>query len=579
MRMYDLIIKKRDGGELTTQEINEMIQAYCKDEVPDYQMSAFLMAVYYKGMTDRELADFTMAMTNSGDIVDLSGIEGYTVDKHSTGGVGDKTTFIIASIVASCGGKVAKMSGRGLGHTGGTIDKMESIPGMRVELSEDEFIDIVNKIGCAVIGQSNELALADKKIYALRDVTATVDSIELIASSIMSKKLALGNKGLVLDVKVGSGAFMKNEEDAIKLAKKMVAIGNEHGKNTIALITNMDQPLGREIGNANEIREVIDVLYNKGPEDLREEVIELSANMLSLVNKDSYENNKALAKKSLADGSALAKFKDMVKLQGGLVDVIENPKLLAKGKYKVDIKADRDGYIYEIDATGCGIAAVELGAGRAKKDDKIDFGAGIHINKKLGDRVAKGEVLATLYTDREDTLKSAVAIYRKSIIIADEMPKVKPCVIAKVTKDGVEKYDKNNTLKNESYLSDEVIAKMINMAKMARKNAYSPYSNFAVGAAVLVDDEKIILGANIENASYSLTNCAERVAIAKAISAGYDKIKAVAIVADVDEVCTPCGACRQVMQEFGVEFVIMANIKDNYEVKSLDELLPCGFKL
>ncbi len=352
MRMYDLIMKKRNGEALTKEEIQYMITEYVDGKIPDYQMSAFLMAVYFNGMNQEETLAMTQAVAHSGDMVDLSGIEGMKVDKHSTGGVGDKTTLVIAPIVASCGVKVAKMSGRGLGHTGGTVDKMEAIPGMRTSLDRKEFFDVVNKTGLSVIGQSGNLAPADKKLYALRDVTATVDSIPLIAVSIMSKKLAAGNDGILLDVKTGSGAFMKTVEESIALAKEMVAIGENAGKKMAALITNMDIPLGHNIGNSLEVIEAVETLKGKGPADLTEVCLQLASNMLYLAGKGTEAECRVLAENAVKSGAALERLVAMVEAQGGDSEVILNPDKFEKAPYVYEVKAEKDGYITHIDAEG-----------------------------------------------------------------------------------------------------------------------------------------------------------------------------------------------------------------------------------
>lgn len=440
MRMYDLIAKKRNGYELTDNEIKFMIDGYVKNEIPDYQMSAMLMAIYFKGMNDREISTMTNIIAHSGDMVDLSSIDGIKVDKHSTGGVGDKTTLIVAPIVASYGIKVAKMSGRGLGHTGGTVDKLESIPNFKTTLSEQEFFDIVNKIGLCVIGQSGNLAPADKKLYALRDVTATVDSIPLIASSIMSKKLAAGNDCIVLDVKTGSGAFMKSLDDSILLAQKMVTIGENSGKKTVALITNMDIPLGNAIGNSLEVIEAVKTLHNQGPSDLTEVCINLSANMLYLANKGTLKQCIELAGKALQDGSAFNKFVEMVEAQGGDISVIKDTDKFAKAPHSYNMLAQKEGYIIHIDTEKCGIASVVLGAGRETKDSDIDLYSGIIINKKVGDYVSQNDIIATLYSSKEETFLSSEAILKEAIIIEDKKPEVEPLIYARVEKDKIERF-------------------------------------------------------------------------------------------------------------------------------------------
>lgn len=440
MRMYDLIMKKKHGEVLTEQEIQFMIDGYVKGEIPDYQMSAMLMAIWFKGMNDLEITELTKTMAKSGDMIDLSAISGKKVDKHSTGGVGDKTTLIVAPIVAACGGKVAKMSGRGLGHTGGTVDKLEAIPGYRTVLDRQEFFDTVNKCGVSVIGQSGNLAPADKKLYALRDVTATVDSIPLIASSIMSKKLAAGSDCILLDVKTGSGAFMKTLDDSIKLAQTMVAIGEGAGRRTVALITDMDTPLGFGIGNSIEVMESMDVLKGHGPADLAEVSLQLAANMLYLVGKGTPEECRTMAEKAIADGSAFETFCTMVKAQGGDDAVLRDYEKFAKAPYKADILAERDGYIVKMNAEEVGVTSVVLGAGRETKESDIDFSAGLILHKKYGDAVKKGDSLVTLYTSKEESLKEAERMYLEAVIIGDNQPAKEPLVYARVEKDKVEKY-------------------------------------------------------------------------------------------------------------------------------------------
>lgn len=424
MRMYDIILKKRANLPLTDEEIRFVIDGYVKGEIPDYQVSALLMTIVFNGMNARELGTLTLAMAQSGNMVDLSDIDGITVDKHSTGGVGDKTTLIIAPLVATCGGKVAKMSGRGLGHTGGTIDKMESIPNLKVSLEQDAFINQVNKIGLAVIGQSEGLAPADKKLYALRDVTGTVDSIPLIASSVMSKKLASGAQAILLDVKVGSGAFMKNIEDARALAKAMVDIGKENGRSVKAVLTDMDRPLGHDIGNALEIREVIDTLKGHGPEDLTHECIIMAAHMLVLSHICDYETALSRVQEALDSGAALERLRMMIDAQDGDSRVIDDESLLAIGKFTYDVTAPQDGYITYMNTEQCGIASVMLGAGRTVKDGPIDYSAGIVMHKKTGDAVRMGERIATLYASDESLFTNAAQTYLAAITIGNTAPKV-----------------------------------------------------------------------------------------------------------------------------------------------------------
>lgn len=429
MNVYEIIDKKKRGLELNQTEIEYLINGYINNEIPDYQISAWLMAVYFQGMTDRELLALTNCMTKSGEIVDLSSIMGVKVDKHSTGGVGDKVTLVVAPIVAACGGKVAKMSGRGLGFTGGTIDKLEAIPGLKTALAEEEFFNMVNEIGLAVMGQSADIAPADKKLYALRDVTATVDSIPLIASSIMSKKLAAGSDKIVLDVTVGSGAFMKDKENAVQLAEKMVAIGNGAGKKTVAILTNMDVPLGKMVGNNLEVVEAIETLKGRGPEDLLAVVVEIASTMLYLAQIGTKEECMKKVKRVIADGSALEKLKLMVERQGGDGSYIENPDQFEKAIYQHEIIANNSGYIGKMNTEECGKAAVLLGAGREVKDDPIDMTAGIQFNKKTGDVVKQGDIVAIAYSSSKEKLQQGVQKISDIYDIVDKRPQVVPEII------------------------------------------------------------------------------------------------------------------------------------------------------
>lgn len=431
MRMVDIITKKQNGEELTTEEIQFFIKGYTDGSIPDYQASALAMAIYFQDMTDRERADLTMAMVNSGETIDLSAIEGIKVDKHSTGGVGDTTTLVLAPLVAALDVPVAKMSGRGLGHTGGTIDKLEAIKGFHVELSKDEFIELVNRDKVAVIGQSGNLTPADKKLYALRDVTGTVNSIPLIASSIMSKKIAAGADAIVLDVKTGAGAFMKTDEDAVNLAKAMVRIGNNVGRQTMAVISDMSQPLGFAIGNALEVKEAIDTLKGEGPEDLTELVLTLGSQMVVLAKKaETLDEAREKLVDVMKNGKALQKFKDFLQNQGGDSSVEDNPEKLPQAAYKIDVPAKEAGVVSEIVADQIGVAAMLLGAGRATKEDKIDLAVGIMLRKKVGDRVEKGEPLVTLYANRENVDDVIAKVY-DNIQIAEkaEAPKLVHTVI------------------------------------------------------------------------------------------------------------------------------------------------------
>ncbi len=422
MRVYDIIKKKRDGGELTTAEIDFFIKGYVDGTIPDYQASALCMAIFFMGMTEKETADITMAMAKSGDTVDLSRFGKDSVDKHSTGGVGDKTTLIVAPIVSSLGCIMAKMSGRGLGHTGGTVDKLESIEGFNTALTPDQFFAQVEKTGVAVVGQTGNLTPADKKLYALRDVTATVDSIPLIASSIMSKKLAAGSHTIVLDVKFGSGAFMKTPEDAEALAREMVKIGNNCGRNTSAVITNMERPLGFNIGNALEVKEAIDVLNNNGAEDLKEVCLTLATQIVALSKGISTDEARILTEDALKSGKALLKFKEWIIAQGGNGEWIDNPGLFPSADYTYDVKAPCDGYISKTDAESMGIASVMLGAGRETKDDTIDMSAGIILKKKNGDLVHNGDTIATLYSCNNESFAGAEKRFLSAIQISDKKP-------------------------------------------------------------------------------------------------------------------------------------------------------------
>ncbi|MBU1428123.1 pyrimidine-nucleoside phosphorylase [bacterium] len=441
MRFYDLIIKKRDGQELTQEEINFMIKEYCEDRIPDYQMSAMLMAIYFKGMSKGEIKYLTMAMVNSGKIIDLSSIPGIKVDKHSTGGVGDTTTLALAPMVAAAGVPVAKMSGRGLGHTGGTIDKLESIKGFKTELSLNKFIDIVKKVGASIISPTSDLAPADKKLYALRDVTGTIDSIPLIVGSIMSKKLAAGADAIVLDVTTGSGAFMQEYKDALKLGKIMVDIGLELGKETVAVVSNMDEPLGFAIGNSLEVKEAIEVLKNRGPEDLRNLCLVLGAHMLKLGRAaKNYEEGRNRLEKILKDGTGFNKFKEMIAAQGGNLEIIDNPELLPLAKYSTKIKAEISGYVQKIDSRLVGESAMLLGAGREKKESEIDLSVGIILKKKVGSKVNINEDLAEVYYNDSEKLKEAKNKLFSSFVIGDKKPKKLPLILATISKKGVKEF-------------------------------------------------------------------------------------------------------------------------------------------
>lgn len=428
MRIYDIIEKKRNGEKLSKEEIYFFIDGYVKGEIPDYQISALLMAIYFSGMDDEETAVLTEAMMHSGDIIDLSEFGEFTVDKHSTGGVGDKTSLVIAPVMASLGCKMAKMSGRGLGHTGGTVDKLESIPGFKTSVAPKEFFEQVRQTGVAVIGSTANLAPADKKLYALRDVTATVDSIPLIASSIMSKKLAAGAHNIVLDVKIGSGAFMKTEEQGRKLAEKMVNIGKSFNRNIAAVITNMDRPLGYAIGNSLEVLEAVSVLKGDEVPDFDRVCVALASTLLSLCYGWSREESEKRVYESIRSGAALAKFREWIFAQGGNTEFIYNPKALGTAKYIIEYKAKGSGYISFMNTEVIGKAAAALGAGREKTTDSVDHTAGIMLKKKTGDKVNIGDTVAVLYTNKEDTEIEASRLISEAMIYSEEKPNEEPLV-------------------------------------------------------------------------------------------------------------------------------------------------------
>ena len=435
MRMYDLIMKKRNGGTLTDEEINFMIDGYTKEEIPDYQMSAMMMAIYFQGMNEKETLALTMAMTNSGDTLDLGMIEGIKVDKHSTGGVGDKTSLALTPMVASLGVTVAKMSGRGLGHTGGTIDKLESFKGFSTEISEEKFIDNVKNIGIAIMGQTADLAPADKKLYALRDVTATVDNMSLIASSIMSKKLAAGADAIVLDVKTGSGAFMKNEKDAFLLAHEMVKIGNGAGRKTVAIVSDMDQPLGNAVGNALEVREAIDTLKGKGPKDFEELCVTLGSYMLVAAKRaESVDEARQKLVECINDGSALAKLSQFITAQGGDGDMVYHPEKLPKADMIEEILSPLTGYVEHIECDEIGICSLILGGGSETKESDIDLSVGIVLHKKVGDAVKEGESLATIHANDKQKLEMAKERFIKAYTISTSEVAKKPFIKGVVTK-------------------------------------------------------------------------------------------------------------------------------------------------
>lgn len=429
MRMYDLILKKRNGGKLTKDEIDFFVKGVTDKTIELYHISALMMAIYFRGMDEEETLNLTLAMADSGERMDLSVIEGVKVDKHSTGGVGDKTSLAVVPIVAACGVKVAKMSGRGLGHTGGTIDKLESIKGFQTSVEPENFFDIVNTHGLCIAGQSMNLAPADKELYALRDVTATVDNISLIASSIMSKKLASGSDCILLDVKVGSGAFMKKYEDAEKLAQEMVKIGNGAGRKTVAMITDMDKPLGSAVGNSIEVIEAIETLGGNGPEDFTLLTKTLSAELLRMAGIDNAEEK---VEEVISNGEALRKFADMVKAQGGDERYVYDTSLFEKAEFIREIKAEKDGFISRMNAETVGVACAKLGAGREKKGDDIDFTAGIKLLKKTGDKVSQGETIAEIYTSDKSKLDDAEKTFLSGIEYGSKEPEKIPLIMGKV---------------------------------------------------------------------------------------------------------------------------------------------------
>ncbi|WP_029452675.1 pyrimidine-nucleoside phosphorylase [Clostridium algidicarnis] len=441
MRMYDIITKKRNGGELTKEEIRFFVEGYTKGEIPDYQVSSLMMAIYFQKMNMSETSELTMAMVDSGETIDLSKIKGIKVDKHSTGGVGDTTTLIVGPMVAAAGVPVAKMSGRGLGHTGGTIDKLESFPGFSVEMSIEEFMSNVNDKKIAIAGQTANLAPADKKLYALRDVTGTVDNMSLIAGSIMSKKIASGADAIVLDIKTGSGAFMKDEDSAFELADEMVKIGTHVGRNTIGVITDMDQPLGFAVGNALEVMEAIETLKGHGPEDLTELCLTLGAHMLVLGEKAAdYESAREILKEVIKSGKALEKLKELVEAQGGDGRFVDNPGLFETPSIIKPVFAKEEGYIKSIKADDIGIAALVLGAGRETKESVLDLSVGIMLHKKIGDFVKKGEAIATIYANDEGKrLQSEEKVLKAYTIVSESIEK-KKLIKGIVTKNGIKKF-------------------------------------------------------------------------------------------------------------------------------------------
>ena len=439
--MYDIIKKKRDGQELSTEEIYYVVENYTKGNIPDYQMAALLMAIYFNKMNERETLDLTKAMIDSGEKVDISYIDGIKVDKHSTGGVGDTITLILGPMIAATGVPFVKMSGRGLGHTGGTLDKLESIENFKVNLSREEFIRIVNQTNIVICSQTSNIAPADKKMYSLRDVTATVDNISLIASSIMSKKLAIGSDAILLDVKVGKGAFMKDLDSAVELSNEMVRIGTNYGRETVAVLTNMDEPLGNAIGNSLEVKEAIDVLKGNGPKDLYDLSIELGSILLLMAKKVKNRNEgKEVLEEVIRTNKAYEKLIQLVRYQGGNVEQIKNPDLLPKAKYIIEVKSSKEGYIKSIDAEKIGLCALKLGAGRETMDYKIDLSAGIVLNKKINDKINKDEILAYIHTNNLNKVTEVEEMIKDIIEISDIKGEDKKLIYGIVTKEGVTLY-------------------------------------------------------------------------------------------------------------------------------------------
>lgn len=571
-RAVQLIERKKRGLELSENEIRQLISRYMSGEIPDYQMSAFTMAVCWRGMSKAEMSALTMAMADSGEKLDLSSIPGIKVDKHSTGGVGDTTTLVLGPLLASVGVTVAKMSGRGLGHTGGTIDKLESIPGFRTDISSEQFFEQAQRIGIVLAGQSGELAPADKALYALRDVTGTVDSIPLIASSIMSKKLASGADALVLDVKVGEGAFMPTEGLARQLARTMVSIGQRAGRRTVAILSRMDEPLGYAIGNALEVYEAIMTLQGRGPEDLTNLCLTLGSELIGLaeVERDSVKAYRLL-QSALLDGRAWLKFKQLVAAQGGDVSVLEHPDRLLEAPVIRVFRASETGYVKAIRAKQAGEIAMRLGAGRREKMDVIDSRVGLMLCRKVGDRVAVGDALVHVHAQSVEDAEHALAQLRECVQIEEQSPlsqeEKRPLVIGRVAADKDSEYDED----------------LLDAAMQARDNAYVPYSKFSVGAALRLRDGTIVTGVNIENASYGMTNCAERTAVFSALALHHHNslaIVGIAVVADSPDPVAPCGACRQVLAEFcGDEVpVILANMHGDRQLTTVGALLPGAFR-
>jgi len=578
VRVVDFIEKKRTGQALTDQDIHTLIRAYVDGEVPDYQMSAFAMAVCWQGMTDAETAAFTMAMAHSGQMLDLADIPGIKVDKHSTGGVGDTTTLVLCPLIASLGIPVAKMSGRGLGHTGGTIDKLESIPGLATQMQNKDFIAQVRDIGIAVAAQTQALAPADKSLYALRDVTGTVASIPLIASSIMSKKLASGADAIVLDVKVGDGAFMKDMASAQTLARAMVAIGARSQRQTVAVLSNMAEPLGFAVGNALEVREAIATLQGRGPVDLTELCLALGAQMVVLAGQaENAGDARRMLEEAIADGRAAAKLRAFIAAQGGDANVVDNPDLLPQAPVVRQFRANQSGFISGIRAQAFGEVAMRLGAGRSTYADVIDPSVGLVLHLKTGDMVAAGDVVVEVHAATELAALQAIDELASVISISQEAVAKLPGVL-----DVIHASDSPATPDRAVVPRPLDLAALSLHAQSARTTAYVPYSHFAVGAALQLADGRIVTGSNVENASYGLTNCAERTAIFSAVAAfgrSHVDIVAVAVAADSEGPVAPCGACRQVLAEFcsAETPVVLNDLQGNSRHTSVGELLPYAF--
>lgn len=582
VRMVDIIQKKRHAQELTKEEIRWFIDHYVSGEIPDYQASALAMAVCLTGMNEQETTELTLSMAESGQQLDWSDIPGIKVDKHSTGGVGDTTTLVLAPLVAAVGVPIAKMSGRGLGHTGGTIDKLESIPGFSTQLSEAQFRSQVQSIGVAIAAQTANLAPADKKLYALRDVTGTVESLPLIASSIMSKKMASGADAIVLDVKVGKGAFMKDVLHARQLAVAMVSIGRLAKRHVTAVLTEMEQPLGRAIGNALEVREAILTLRGQGPTDLTELCLTLGAEMVVLGGKaHDTQEARLLLEEALANGQALAKFKDWVLAQGGDPRVADDLALLPRAEVIRSWKADVKGVVTEIDAEQMGLVAMRLGAGRATHDDVINPAVGLVVRRKVGEEVLPGEPLVEVHAATPEAAAVAMERLKEIVRIADAKPFIPPLVLD-VIRDGQLELGRLALGRSETP-PESIQEALLAHAVAARTSAYVPYSHFAVGAALRLENGDIVTGANVENASYGLTNCAERTAVfhyvtSQAYQAGV-KIVEVAVAADSEGPVAPCGACRQVLAEFcpPQTRVWLADMSGNERSTTVGELLPYAF--